>query len=74
MLKHTTAYRVGMYMWPELPSGQSKKGNNQCQDVHHSKVENKVRVHRKSGFPGSEELQAFLLCALYTGAAAMCSG
>lgn len=73
MLKHTTAYRAGMYMWSELPSGQSKKGNHQFQDVHHSKIENKLRAQGKSGFSGSEELKAFLLSAFYTGATAMCS-
>lgn len=27
MLKHTSASRAGMYIWSELSSGQSKKGN-----------------------------------------------
>lgn len=27
MLKHASASRAGMYIWSELPSGQSKGGN-----------------------------------------------
>ena len=57
-----------MYIWSELPSGQSKGGkHNQFQDSHCSKGENKSRVQGKSGFPGPEGLRAFPLQALIKG-------
>ena len=49
MLTHSTACRAGLYIWSELPSGQSKNRNHHFQESHFSKAENKLRVPGKPG-------------------------